>query len=157
MADVDNGEKVTGGCKCGAIRYETLGSPIEVTYCHCSDCRGFTGAPVVTWVAFDARNVRLLKGERTSYESSPGISWGFCGHCGTSLSLDGISRRFSGIHTTEFLISTLDNPEDHVPDRHMYDGERLPWFDVADNLPRFHKLDDGIEATHYGPENRPQA
>jgi len=151
---VDGELKVAGGCKCGAIRYEALGAPIEVTYCHCSDCRGYTGAPVVTWVAFDAQNVQFLKGERKMFESSPGISWGFCGNCGTSLSLDGISKRYSGMHTTEFHISTLDNPEKFVPDRHMHDGERLPWFEVADNLPRYYKLDDGIEPTHYGPKNR---
>lgn len=145
-------QKIAGGCRCGAIRYEAIDTPIEVTYCHCSDCRRYTGAPVVAWVAFDTKNVRFLKGERKIYESSPGIGWGFCDTCGTSLSLDGISLRYSGIHITEFHISTLDNPEEFVPDRHMFDGERIPWFDVADNLPRYRKLDHGVEPTHYGPD-----
>ena len=48
-------QKVVGGCRCGAIRYEELSVPIGVIYCHCSDCRGYTGAPVVTWVAFDTK------------------------------------------------------------------------------------------------------
>jgi len=151
---MDSKLKVTGGCRCGAIRFEAPCPPVEVTYCHCSDCRLFSGAPVVTWVAFDSNNVHFTKGERKMYESSPGINWGFCSVCGTSISLDGVSKRYSGMHTTEFLVSTLDNAEKFVPDRHMYDSERLPWFDVADDLPRYHQLDDGIEPIRYGPENR---
>ena len=150
---MDEETGVGGGCKCGAIRYQAFGAPIEITYCHCSDCRGYTGAPVVVWVAFDAENVRFLKGKRKMFESSPGISWGFCDNCGTSLTLDGISNRLQGIHTTEFHISTLDNPENFIPDRHMHEAERIPWFDVADDLPRYYKLDDKGEPIHYGPRN----
>ena len=68
---------ITGGCACGAVRYEAIGKPIDVAYCHCSDCRGFTGAPVVAWVAFESQKVSFLKGTRKIFESSPGIGWGF--------------------------------------------------------------------------------
>ena len=145
-------EIVNGGCMCGAVRYEAIGKPVDVAYCHCSDCRGYTGAPVVTWVAFETQKVRFISGERKIFESSPGIGWGFCDLCGTSLTWEGNSFRYSGTSITEFHISTLDKPEKYVPDRHWFEGERLPWFDVADNLPRYHKLDfDGKQPTHHGP------
>ena len=145
-------EKVNGGCMCGAVRFEATGNPINVAYCHCSDCRGFTGAPVVTWIAFYTEQVRFIRGECKIYESSPGIGWGFCDQCGTSLSWEGNSFRYAGKSITEFHISTLDNPENYVPDRHWFEGERLPWFDVADKLPRYSKLDGGDkEPTHHGP------
>lgn len=142
-------EKVKGGCICGAVRYEAIGKPENVTYCHCTDCRGITGAPVVAWVAFETQKVSFTKGERKIYESSPGIGWGFCDRCGTSLTWEG---EFFGKIITEFHISTLDNAEDFVPDRHWYDCERLPWFDVADNLPRYHIFDDADkEPIRHGP------
>ena len=145
-----NDEKITGGCMCGSIRYEATGEPVNVAYCHCTDCRGFTGAPVVVWAAFKTENVCFLKGERRLYESSPGRNWGFCNQCGTSLTWEGES--FGNI-ITEFHISTLDNPEKFVPDRHWYDSERIPWFDVADKLPRYHIFDHGgKESTHHGPK-----
>ena len=40
-----------------------------------------------------------------------------------------------------------------VLDRHWYDNQRLPWFEVADNLPRYQIFDyGGKEPTHHGPK-----
>jgi len=36
---------LTGGCFCGAIRYEADGAPFRETNCHCSICHRTTGAP----------------------------------------------------------------------------------------------------------------
>lgn len=66
-------EKVNGGCMCGAVRYEAIGKPDNVAYCHCSDCRGITGAPVVAWVVYETRKVSFVRGKRKIYESSPGL------------------------------------------------------------------------------------
>jgi hypothetical protein len=41
----EKAEKVTGGCLCGAVRYEAIGDPFSVIHCHCSSCRRHTGAP----------------------------------------------------------------------------------------------------------------
>jgi hypothetical protein len=40
---------LTGGCFCGAIRYEVAGAPFHETNCHCSICRRTAGAAFVTW------------------------------------------------------------------------------------------------------------
>ena len=42
----------TGGCHCGAVRYEVIGAPHSVMLCHCADCRKNSGAPLVAWAAF---------------------------------------------------------------------------------------------------------
>ena len=36
----------TGGCRCGAVRFEASADPHHVSYCHCKDCRRASGAPV---------------------------------------------------------------------------------------------------------------
>ncbi|WP_193371150.1 GFA family protein [Pelagibius marinus] len=143
-------EPTTGGCMCGAVRYEAQGRPLGVAYCHCRSCRKQTGAPVVTFVAFEADKVRFLNRERKIHHSSPGVKRAFCDHCGTPLSWEGPARTF-GATIIEFYISTLDDPDGFVPDRHWFHGERLPWFDVADDLPRFHGLEVGEKPVQHGP------
>ena len=38
---------ITGGCHCGAIRYQVEGELIVHALCHCTDCRRHAGAPMV--------------------------------------------------------------------------------------------------------------
>jgi hypothetical protein len=42
-------EQLTGGCLCGAIRYE-IDRVFDVMYCHCSRCRKATGAAALAYV-----------------------------------------------------------------------------------------------------------
>lgn len=147
--------EITGGCMCGAVRYEANGKPRNIAYCHCSDCRGYTGAPTMVWVSFESSQVNYLKGSPKIYESSPGVGWGFCDYCGSSLIWQANLSVFGGsdVVITEFTISSLDKPDEYVPDQHWYDGERISWFDVADNLPRYQKLRfEDAEPTRFGPK-----
>lgn len=130
----DRAKPTTGGCMCGAVRYEVVGEALDIGYCHCHSCRRHTGAPVVTFVVFDADKVRFTGQERSIYESSPGVERAFCGQCGTPLTWEGNYREHVII---EVYISTLDDPDAYVPDRHWYHEERIAWFDVADGLPRY--------------------
>ena len=63
----------TGGCMCGAVRFEARGEPIAIGHCHCESCRRHTGTPVVTYVGFLERNVTFQGEERRRYKSSPGV------------------------------------------------------------------------------------
>ena len=77
---------VTGGCFCGAIRYQAAGTPFWVGHCHCNSCRRQTGAPVVTFAGYRKDQVKFVSGDRKFYNSSEGVSRAFCGDCGTPLS-----------------------------------------------------------------------
>ena len=37
----------TGGCVCGAVRYECSAEPIMTLKCHCRDCQQVTGGALV--------------------------------------------------------------------------------------------------------------
>ena len=43
---------ITGGCHCGAIRYQVEGEAIVHALCHCTDCRRHSGAPMVGWTMY---------------------------------------------------------------------------------------------------------
>ena len=128
----DNPEAVTGGCMCGAVRYEAIGEPLEIGYCHCHSCRRHTGAPVVALVFFEADKVRFTKRQRSIYNSSPGVERGFCDQCGTSLTWEG---KYGGRAVINIHISTFDDPDPHVPESCFFHEERIAWFDVADGPP----------------------
>jgi len=120
-------------------------------------CRRHTGAPVVTYVGFKKDQVAFTKGERRVYNSSPGVGRAFCGQCGTPLTWEGKSNLPGRGEILEFHISTFDNPNAFVPTNHVFYPERLAWFDVADDLPRYHGFDFSSEIYRQGPvqENLP--
>lgn len=138
----------TGGCMCGAVRFEAVGEPIIVTHCHCESCRRHSGAPLVTLVSFAADQVRFTRGERRIYRSSPGVKRAFCGDCGATLTWENESRDPPLI---EFHIGSLDDPDARAPTVHVFHGERLAWFDTADRLPRYETNRHGKAPYRHAP------
>lgn len=134
---------------CGAVRYEATGKALCVGHCHCHSCRRHTGAPVATYVVFEADKVRFTQRDRSIYNSSPGVKRGFCDQCGTPLTWESNYREYVII---EFHISTLDDPDAYVPDRHWFHEKRIAWFDVADGLPRYRRGDSAGQKPYcHGP------
>jgi hypothetical protein len=140
-----------GGCLCGAVRYEATGEPFAVNYCHCADCRKHNGAPVVALAGYKDEQVVFTGADRKRYESSPGADRAFCENCGTTLTWEGDGGELGAIF--EIHISTFDEPEQLVPTSHAFETERLPWFDVADALPRFQGFSDASPLLHHGPSS----
>lgn len=132
-------EKSSGGCLCGAIRYEAEGTPVNSNYCHCASCRKHAGAPVVALVGYNLDQVSFTKGARKFYESSPGVKRAFCGDCGTPLTWEGDGDDGPLV---ELLISTFDDPDAFPPEIHLNHAERISWFDTSDSLPRYRAFDD---------------
>jgi hypothetical protein len=128
--------KFTGGCQCGAVRYEASGEPLLVALCHCTMCRRAHAAPAVAWAMFRDDQVRFQSAELKRYASSPPAQRGFCGRCGTQICF-----------TADFLpglidltVGSFDQPEQLPPALHYWDSKRLPWMNMADSLPRHAEL-----------------
>lgn len=127
-------EKLTGGCLCGAVRYETTMKPFKVAFCHCASCRKATAAPLLAILLFDDGGVRFTRGAPKRYESSPGVFRGHCTVCGTPLSWEGVWHDKPII---EVFAGSLDDPEACAPDRHAFVDEKLSWLHVNDDLPHY--------------------
>jgi len=120
-----------GHCLCGQLSFETSAEPKWIAYCHCASCRRHTGSPVTCFVNVPLKSVNF-NGKRSTYVSSPGVSRSFCASCGSPIAYE-VKRRAGEI---DLYINAFDKPEKLVPQLHVYTKERLPWFDVKDELPR---------------------
>ena len=132
--------RMTGGCYCGAIRYECDGPPVEPGICHCRHCQRWTGSAFLAAVAFTLTGFRYTKGSPKLNQSAPILERSFCPDCGSSLhsrylvelSEDGTS----GPDSAWISVGTLDKPE-VVEMKFHYGVERqLPWVHFDDDLPR---------------------
>ena len=121
----------SGGCLCNSIRYEIKDVPLWVVHCHCQSCRRFSGAAVATYVGVRKEQIAFSGIERTFYESNPGIQWGSCPNCGSSITYEA-DWCPGEVH---ILLGTLDKPEDFPPQKHSFYSERVEWLRLNEELP----------------------
>ncbi len=124
--------ELNGRCSCGRIGFSASDKPLQVSWCHCRDCRRQTGAPAVVWAGFRAADL-AWRGEPEGRRSSPRVIRRFCAACGTPISYE--DERLPGeiyIHAGLF-----DEADRLVPDRHAYTTSKLFWIHLEDGLERF--------------------
>ena len=123
---------VTGGCLCGAIRYESTEAPELVGYCHCRMCQKATGGLFLSFADFAGETFRFTSGEPRYYRSSEIATRGFCPECGTP-----ITFTYDGDTGPAVGVGTLDHPEDWPPTwEHSGIESKVPWYQICDDLPQ---------------------
>jgi hypothetical protein len=122
-----------GRCLCRAIEYAFDGAPKWVMHCHCESCRRAVSSPVATYIGVRLEQFRYLKGEPAYYESSPGVKRYFCSVCGSPIAF--VGARWPG--EVHLFHGTLSDPQQWPPTGHAHVSEQLPWFELADHLPRY--------------------
>jgi hypothetical protein len=130
---------LTGGCVCGAVRYESSAEPIMMVRCHCRDCQRITGGPYVPAVIFPYDSFRLTQGviERYATDSEGGGHnlRGFCPKCGSRLT--GAEDQARGI--IGVLASSLDDPSIFAPKLETYLADAQPWDVLDPKTPKYPK------------------
>jgi adenylate cyclase len=130
----DPARRVTGGCLCGAVRYEAEVFLQSAHYCHCKDCQRSSGQPAEIAVPVKVGTLRFTKGKPKYYSSSPWAQRGFCADCGSRIVWQ--PRDPQEAWSTNINVGSLDNPEDARPSMHIFVDRQLPWYKLDDNLPR---------------------
>lgn len=128
-----NAKVSSGGCLCGAIRFEARGVPKWTGFCHCESCRRATGGSVASHVGFTDTDLSFVEGAPKIYTSSPGVRRGFCAECGSSLTYE--SDRFPDY--IQVYVGAFDEPDRFSPQAHVHCKEQISWFNIVDDLPRY--------------------
>jgi hypothetical protein len=78
----------TGGCLCGAVRYELAKDPTMTAVCHCTHCQRQSGAMFSTNLVVAEADYQQ-QGETKVYEdrgdSGQPVYRHFCGNCGSPI------------------------------------------------------------------------
>jgi len=126
-------EHFEGGCLCGAIRYRATARPLRGVICHCSMCRKHSGAPALAFVHFPVAAFAWLKAEPKWYRSSQYARRGFCPACGSTVAM----REEVLGDRVQVCVGSLDKPDKVQINDHVWTQERISWFEIKDELPRF--------------------
>jgi len=122
----------SGGCLCGAVRFDARNVPATFSVCHCRMCRRWTGSALLevsirteglTWTGTDHISV---------HASSNWAERAWCKSCGTNLYFRH-TKQDKWFGSTELPIGIFDDPDgfaltheiytDHKPDSFAFAGE----------------------------------
>lgn len=124
--------ELSGQCLCKSVRFRVSGPVIRTGHCHCESCRRATSSPVTSFFCVAKENV-VFEGETLRhYASSPGVSRGFCGACGSPISYETDDRP----NDIDLYVGTLDDASGLTITQHWFWSERVPWLACDDNLPK---------------------
>jgi len=132
---------LTGGCACGAIRYECSAPPLFAVNCHCRDCQRESGSAYGAILGVPGNAFTVTRGTPTTYtvtaDSGRPTTRAFCGDCGTPLY--GVPGSAAGAMAT-IRAASLDDPGLFRPTQDIYTSSAQPWDHMDPALPKARKL-----------------
>jgi hypothetical protein len=124
---------LTGGCSCGAIRYEIVSFPLLLYTCNCTNCQTASGGAFALNMPVVARDFHVLQGEPKGWHHlSPRgvqVTSRFCGDCGCRL----YGERAGRAEIVNLRGGTLDDTTWLVPVAHLFMKSAQSWVSPAAN------------------------
>jgi hypothetical protein len=127
--------KISGGCLCGAVRFESKAGPKITRVCWCRDCQ-YLGAGSGTVNVFFPTDSFTARGETHNYrsvaDSGNVILRRFCPTCGTPLFTAAEIRP----HIIGVRAGTLDDPNLVAPALTIWTASAPRWACISEAIPR---------------------
>jgi hypothetical protein len=129
----------SGGCACGAIRYQATAEPIIMLHCHCRDCQQSSGGPFSSFVVVPKQDFKLLQGTLRFHASPSEMGGkthrGFCPDCGSPI----LGKPDSAPHIVAIRTASLDDPSWFSPQMNLWTSDAHSWDQMNPALPKFEK------------------
>jgi hypothetical protein len=130
---------LTGGCACGAIRYETTAEPVVMFHCHCRDCQRASGGPFTSFVIVPAEAFRFSQGSVRLHDSPSHRGGkthrGFCADCGSPI----LAKTDANPDIVAIRTASLDDASWFNPQMDVWTSDAHPWDQMNPALPKFEK------------------
>jgi hypothetical protein len=128
---------ITGGCLCGAVRYELSAPALFGGFCHCIDCRKTSSSHSASMAVPEA--ALKVTGETRGYssmgDSGNPVTRVFCPTCGA-----GIYSKGARPGVVMLKAGTLDDPENFKPMATVYASRAPSWDQPREGLPAFPQM-----------------
>jgi hypothetical protein len=136
------GRRFSGGCLCGALRYEAEGAPNYMGHCYCEDCRKASGSGFIPFIGFPASTVRV-SGDSLKFRSKAANGnvavRNSCPVCG-SLVFGGDVGKDTSLH---IYAGTLDDASLFHPTIAIFTRGRPDWAVIPSGLKIFERSPQG--------------
>jgi hypothetical protein len=133
----------SGGCACGAIRYETKSQPVFENHCQCRDCQKRSGTGHGSYVTFPRRAEVTITGEANTWRAAADSGnvkvHAFCPTCGTSVYRTVVEMP----EMISIVAASLDDPSQFNPQVVIYTIEGHAWDAVDPSLQPFEQMPPG--------------
>ena len=127
---------LTGGCNCGAVRFEISEPLVSARYCHCTRCQRRTGTAASANGAVAPGSFRIVAGEEAlkAWTPSDGAEKWFCGECGSAI----FTRDPADPDKVGVRLGVIDGDPGIRPDVRQFVAYAAPWEPIPDDgLPRY--------------------
>lgn len=129
----------SGGCACGAIRYECAAEPVLSLNCHCRDCQRASGSAYAALLNVPVAAFMLTQGflkyHQVTGESGYTLDRGFCPECGSPVLIKG--QRASSFGLIVLWAASLDDPTWFRPAMDIFVVSAQPWDHMNPALRKF--------------------
>ena len=132
--------RISGGCYCGSLRYESVGDIEASIQCHCRECQYITGGNPNVIMIMPLNGFEFVKGipktfKRKDIENA--VTRLFCENCGTGIGTKNPNRPNSII----LKVGTFDDPSIFKPDIAIFTIDKQ----------KFHYIENGIKTFEKKP------
>ncbi len=125
---------IKGSCLCGKVKFQILGEPFSLSYCHCSRCRKTAGIFSAVLIG-KADDLLVTDGqdEITKFTPESDSKFGrcFCKNCGSSLG------DMANGDVYVIAASALDDDPKIRPTLHIHTTSKPDWYEIIDDLKKF--------------------
>lgn len=132
-------DQLQGGCHCGAVVFDLQTAPQSGGFCHCNNCKKFSGSAHIPWTSFMRADFKL-EGETRVYahkgDSGHTIKRHFCPTCAVTVFVENECAP----DMVFIPAGALSDMEAFVPQMSVYVSRAPSWAHVDHDHPTFPEM-----------------